>query len=389
MNENMKKMMKAVLMGTVLFVSLYYGKQYLNEYLVQNELFKGLIDLSNQLDTRMMIIISIGISFLWMVFSWNKKVLSENEILKVKYEYLYNHKFTSEDKKELKVLENDEDVSRFMKSYLNLLTAEEKYVIDQACQKKIEPKYPFAILWTKRVVKFAMVAMLAINSETIYTSLLQYSQEQQALRETLRIEKEKEQQLNNSLGIGYAENEEITRKKKTFVTDQTFYLEGLPPIVLSCDNNASEYYVELILNTIKAQPQWLLNNCTQINIQNAHYFNDTSGIGAVGYAHYPANTIDLLYYPEIDGYMEYNIESTVIHELGHIWDYAHGHISESEQFVNIYNQYANQLYINEINTEYAATDSGEFFAEYMVAYVEYPNELSTKAPELYNFFAGL
>lgn len=79
------------------------------------------------------------------------------------------------------------------------------------------------------------------------------------------------------------------------------------------------------------------------------------------------------------------MDSTLLHELGHAFDYISGNgnfISESESFNNIFNTEKNYIFKD---GEYASSSENEYFAESFAMYYNDNGTLKNKAPLTYSF----
>ena len=91
-----------------------------------------------------------------------------------------------------------------------------------------------------------------------------------------------------------------------------------------------------------------------------------------------------------DIYITYSQEgkSSIYHEFGHYLDGELNDISETEEFINIWNEEMVYLYlIDETNVLNINTPS-EYFAESFGYYINHPNELKFSCPKTYNFLVG-
>ncbi|MFV0380819.1 MAG: hypothetical protein ACK5KR_01070 [Breznakia sp.] len=88
---------------------------------------------------------------------------------------------------------------------------------------------------------------------------------------------------------------------------------------------------------------------------------------------------------------KYNIGETITHELGHLYDFTQGDISETKQFQKLFNDAKDNgledAYIIS-NIEYALSSPAEFFAEVTSAYFHYPDELKVY-PALYFYMESV
>lgn len=162
---------------------------------------------------------------------------------------------------------------------------------------------------------------------------------------------------------------------------QTLAIQGVP-VYVEPDGNTTQNDVDLYLKAVEAQPEYLMNKCSEIHLQGTSVFrnnyrgkNYTGNVG--GFTRYAENAvyIQILTYSTVNGY-------TVSHELWHLYDYHLGMLSNNE-FLGLYNQNPNSL------TSYAQKNSCEFFAEGGMMYINSPEELKEKNMDVYNYFESL
>lgn len=378
-----KKLLVFIILTTLICITMYYLKNGVVSMESKYGNSADLIHIVSQISNNQMFIISIGLASLYIIFSWQKKILSYEETLKIKFDYIYQG-CTTEQKKLVDNLSYD-DKLKFTEEYLKLLSTEKNNKISEACKNKLHPKLPLTIRTTKKIILVGIISMILVNSQNMYQFMLAYYDMQSTqVEEQMLLQKEQEQ-LAETCQITDKDDPVTIQSKQMLIPDQTFNIEGVPPIILVCNNQASEYFINLIINKIKSQPYWLLENCTAIYIKETNTYYATGGIqDSVGTAHSPSNHIDLLY--DVDFLANGNIERTIRHELGHIWDYSHGNISDSQELIALFQKYANNLDMTGVYMEYAATSNTEFFADYVSGYMASPTEMQQKAPDLYDFY---
>lgn len=87
------------------------------------------------------------------------------------------------------------------------------------------------------------------------------------------------------------------------------------------------------------------------------------------------------------GYSD-QLQSTVIHELGHYLDFKLDNVSNKKEFDVLFDKYKDidlNNYSKSENYEYIISDKSEFFAERYSDYILYPELLKTVEPDLYYF----
>lgn len=167
-------------------------------------------------------------------------------------------------------------------------------------------------------------------------------------------------------------------------------------ISIEPDDNMTEGDVENDIKLIKAQPTYLLKNCTTLHWQG----NDVFVQKAMEYG------FDENRAKEIDGFQseteiflngrskyqdsiyvtDEDKSSVMTHELWHLYDWKMGdgnQYASETQLLNLYNQNPNSL------GTYGATNVLEFFAEGGMMYVHSPEELKERNIDLYNYFETL
>lgn len=173
---------------------------------------------------------------------------------------------------------------------------------------------------------------------------------------------------------------------------QTLTIQGVP-VYVEPDEETTQEDIDRYLKEIKAQPEFLMKNCTGIYLQGENNYYEqkkqiygentgTSGGHAIGEKIYldaktkysnGERTIDI-------------IRDNITHELWHVFDYVNGnneyYLSELE-FNVLYNQNPNSI------TEYGAKNNLEFFAEAGKMYIYSPEELKEKNMDVYNYFEAL
>lgn len=85
-----------------------------------------------------------------------------------------------------------------------------------------------------------------------------------------------------------------------------------------------------------------------------------------------------------------HLSEAVIHEFGHYFDFINGRISNSEEFLNLFDKEKNNLYfLNNTLKNNAKKQSSEFFAECFQQYFNRPELLKNACPDTYQFLMNL
>lgn len=180
------------------------------------------------------------------------------------------------------------------------------------------------------------------------------------------------------------------------IDEEYFAVQNLPKIHIVAGSKLKVGDVQRYLNEfVKTQPQFMLDNCQQINLCSPKKFKkyaredgvdmDNHGFGVYGYASFEDKSITLQVDPD-----EYNDQkSHVTHELAHIYDYTH--FSRSEKRSPAYNSEWIGLYKSNPDClgDYGTTNPGEFFAEASELYVNDPEELEELNIDIYNYLNNL
>lgn len=174
---------------------------------------------------------------------------------------------------------------------------------------------------------------------------------------------------------------------------QTLTIQGVP-VYVEPDEETTQGDINTFLKIIKAQPEFLMKNCTGIHLQGdktyIEYAQQNFGVDyskTVGYA--PGEEVFLrTKLNDADGLKrnEDGIKENVTHELWHVYDYANGNngycLSELD-FNVFYNQNPGSI------SEYGATNVLEFFADAGAMYLLSPEKLKEKNIDVFNYFEAL
>lgn len=173
---------------------------------------------------------------------------------------------------------------------------------------------------------------------------------------------------------------------------QTLTIQGVP-VYVEPDEETTQEDIDMFLKVIKAQPKFLMRNCTGIHLQGENAFINYAqqNFGdkynkAFGYT--IGGDVFLKTNLNVNGSKrdKDSVKDTVAHELWHVFDYTKGtdeyYLSELD-FNILYNQNPCSI------SEYGATNTLEFFAEAGAMYLLSPEELKEKNIDVYNYFEAL
>ena len=173
---------------------------------------------------------------------------------------------------------------------------------------------------------------------------------------------------------------------------QTLTIQGVP-VYVEPDEEMTQDEVDIHLKAIKAQPEFLLKNCTGIHLQGKKNYLEqvqqkynVDYNGTNGYEEEEEVFLNTNLNVNTLKQDKETIKNVVTHELWHVFDYVNGddeyYLSELI-FNDLYNQGTNSL------GEYGATNVLEFFAEAGTMYLHSPEELKEKNIDVYNYFEAL
>lgn len=204
--------------------------------------------------------------------------------------------------------------------------------------------------------------------------------------------------------IQYRQVKEIQRENLALIEDtynqiieeEYIKIQNLPLIHIVGNSKLKVGDVQRYLNEfVKTQPQFMLNNCHQINLCEPKKFDkyaakndvdmNNDGYGVYAFASRDDLSITLQVDPD-----EYNDQAGIVtHELAHIYDYTH--FSKSTMTSPVINWDWIHLYksVPECLGDYGSTDPCEFFAEATQMYVHEPEELQDTNMDIYNYLNNL
>ena len=340
---NMKKFIKALAVSVLIFAGLYYG---LPAILPAGEIADIL---KTKFDMNLCAIIGIGIGIIYLVSSYRSPSIPEEEIPMKKFDFMYGRCDASL-KEELDKL-SDEDKLRYVECTEKVLGRENKNALDNYLHELKNPKKPVGMRVLSKVLIIAFVGFIGFQSYDIYGYVNPIIEEHNEI-----IKKQKEE--SNRL-----------------LDDQVLYIDGLPPIELRSGGTFKKGFIEdIINNNIKSQPDFLLNNCNLIILADDSHFEKSEDIAGFALSYNMSIQIRV---------STYGLQNTISHELSHIFDYANNSISESNQFVELYNAKPISVSI------YGATNQTEFFAEAGSMYINEPDTLKTNNIDVFNYFNQL
>lgn len=169
---------------------------------------------------------------------------------------------------------------------------------------------------------------------------------------------------------------------------QTLTIQGVP-VYVEPDEETTQGDIDTVLKVIKAQPGFLMKNCTGIHLQGDNTYIEEEGNDSNSSGCASGNDVFLrTKLSDADGskITEDIVKKTVTHELWHVFDFANGndgyYLSQLD-FSVLYNQNPGSI------NEYGATNVKEFFAEAGKMYLLSPEELKGKNIDVFNYFEAL
>ena len=345
---NIKKLITAVVIAVLFSAGLFYAFPAI----APTEEIAGVF--SNYFSLPSCSIIGVAFAAVYLLFAFRKKAIADGDIPMKEYDWLYQHA-GDEAKAQMAAL-SDEDKLRYVATMKGILSQDKKNALSNYVHELKTPKRPAAMKAASWLALIAVTAYVGQQGYEAYTAV-------QPMMEAY-----------------------LAQQNATY-EDQILYIDGLPPIqlILTTEDfvpkqNDVDYFIE---SRIKSQPQFLLNNCKLIKIYNGNFWADvlsengkTPG-SAYAFASYSDMSINIQYRTDAQS------TSSVTHELSHIFDYRYNRLSQSSEFLNLYQAAPNSI------TEYGATNEHEFFAEAGEMYIHDPEELQRKNIDVYNYFDAL
>lgn len=158
--------------------------------------------------------------------------------------------------------------------------------------------------------------------------------------------------------------------------------------IITADAGVAKSVFNTVCNLYSSSPQavrsWMENNGWQIKIPNVN-LGELEGYGKDGLAgltSYSRKTVFLS--KDHENHMDLYLK----HELGHVFDYSLGRVSDSEEFQNIYNLEVATFNSCFLNYEPQTYTSAEYFAEAYCFYILGETDtLRNNCPQTYEFLA--
>lgn len=160
--------------------------------------------------------------------------------------------------------------------------------------------------------------------------------------------------------------------------ENTIYVDTKYGINITRMNKTDEEIIEKYLDNLDVIPNDLRKYCEEIVFTNEDLgqkfeLDITNPILALSYG----DTI----YINTEKYEE----NVLIHEMYHVYDYKHKWISEQEEFINLYEDYKENISVSPGNVN----NCYEFFASCGEMYFLNPDEIMEVAPSIYEYFESL
>jgi hypothetical protein len=133
---------------------------------------------------------------------------------------------------------------------------------------------------------------------------------------------------------------------------KTSEYENINICVYEDDYDETNY--DLYLENLKTIPSGLIKNCDNIYFTNEN-LNKKFELDDI-----ITKIVALSYGKDIYVNTEYFSEDVLIHEMYHVYDYSNNWISDSDEFVKLYEEYKDDFEVSPGNVE----NSYEFFATY-------------------------
>lgn len=195
------------------------------------------------------------------------------------------------------------------------------------------------------------------------------------------VQKDNKQDIHNEHDAQQSSTEETTQQVTTVDTN----LQPSQNHICEKDGNVDDSWITAINNQLDMIPTSLIQQfqndgwhiyCTDMNI-DATYYNSQYG-AVMGTTNYYEHRI--LIEDRQDAVTE-----AVIHEIGHWYDWHLGTVTDSDEFINIYNTETN-AFKNTFNVHFYY-DQKELFAEAFWKYITDNQTLKNECPMLYEFIA--
>lgn len=144
---------------------------------------------------------------------------------------------------------------------------------------------------------------------------------------------------------------------------------------LIVDDNINKDVADAYINNWETLPESLKSNATSLNITGEN-LSDKFNLNL------NANILAISYGTDIYVNDTKFNKNVLIHELFHVFDYSNNWISNSDEFMEIYDKEKNLVSVTDGN----AQNVYEFFASSGELFYFEPEVLKEKAPLTYNFF---
>lgn len=303
-------------------------------------------------------------ALLVLVLLYTKKQLDPNELTK---EYIRTCKFKDRDLEKFNTLDDKEQVGVY-EYYQDHFSLED--TLD--CLEFIDKKQPKTNKFIKYGLSGLILAAIALTLNPVYSD---YVVAKEQYDEQVRLQEEEYNRI---------------------ITDQYLSIEGLPTIQIIPGNQLKNGDVQKYLERfVKTQPQFLLNNCRQINLCEPKNFEniatadgvdlDNRGFGTYAYASSDNLSITL----QVDVDEDWDQKGAVTHELTHIFDFIYGNnydpygISDGYVWQSLHQSNPSCL------GAYGEDNTAEFFADAGEMYVNEPDELKKANMDIFNYMNSL
>lgn len=144
---------------------------------------------------------------------------------------------------------------------------------------------------------------------------------------------------------------------------------------LIVDDNINKDVADAYINNWETLPEFLKSNATSLNITGEN-LSDKFDLNL------NANILAISYGTDIYVNDTKFNKNVLIHELFHVFDYSNNWISNSDEFMEIYDKEKNLVSVTDGNVQ----NVYEFFASSGELFYFEPEVLKEKAPLTYNFF---
>lgn len=324
-----------IITAVVLFCAIYFGIEYAMPKVLPPMLLPSFME---ALPVTKLHQIAIFVTGCYLVISYRKR-FSPADIKKNKFEHYYET-FNEEQRKILDVM-SEEDKYRFVDEYEKVISDEKK---NSVRSKVFDWEHGYV---PKSLKPLRMVAMLLLVGSIAYTSLGVWK-------------------VVESPVIAYMES--------TPVADQTYYNEGLPPIVVNGGGEVLERDVWGVVQVLERLPQPVRNCISSVTILSNNNFNSFVGSTTPGYTVGITGNADSIYINRL--YYYNHFLTTAIH----IYMCKTG-IANNQTYLDIYNQYYKYNDKN-LNSEDLLLDAIRLYI------VKGPDFFKHKNKDLHNFLTS-